>query len=669
VRAFILAIVAVAAVAQPASPQPHAPAGGATFLVNSISPFAGPKIPLALSVTVINPATTPLTDASVRLTVHNRVITRTELQQALDGSPKGEVLGVTTEQLGDPLAPGLRRSITITSDLASLSNTFASPSADGVYPVTIGLHAGGDAIEESTTAIPFFFAPPESRLNITIVVPIHRAAAFDASGAYPAGAFAQDVSSKGAFGAAIAQIVKHQTAGLTLAPDGLTLDQIGDLTQGYTIRDASGTHDIRASDPSAARARETLGMLAHIANVPSFELATVPYSAADLVGLAAHHMESDVSRQLTLGSAREAALLNHPPNPRVVIPGGYALDARSAVLVASTTQSPIVVISPESLPERQTRFGYDRPETVTGGAGVNLIALVVDAAIRDRIGAAQQGPVLSAQGVIAETAASYFELPALAPERLIVVAPPSMPDPDTLSRMLDGLGAAPWVQVRTASDAAGSLPPNDQPIPLPISAVPDRAPLIAARAATKTLSVLSRVLGEQQRPVALLDRFLLAAEAADYTTDPTRGEILARAARGSAERTLGLIRVPARQVTLTSHHAQVPVTLLNDTGLPVHVQVRLVSAKIGFPSGNSIDLDATQRVTTFTFRAETRVAGSFPLHVQIRTPDGKDLVGEGDLIVRSTAVSGVTLAVTGGGVAVLLGSWFRRLRRERKQTG
>jgi hypothetical protein len=280
--------------------------------------------------------------------------------------------------------------------------------------------------------------------------------------------------------------------------------------------------------------------------------------------------------------------------------------------------------------------------------------------------------VLGVQGALAETAASYFELPAVAAQRVLVVATATR-TAETAGRFLDAIAGAPWIRVRTASDAATTFQAKDQPIPLPIAKSGDRPPLAAARAARRELATLGKVLGDEGQPAELLDRYILAAESADWISDPQRGSILASAARGTAERTLGLVRIPGRQVTLTSRIAQIPVTIINDTAqadgsvLPARVQVKLDSTKIRFPEGASRELTVDSHVSTVTFRAETRVTGSFPLTVLLQTPDGSDTVGEGIIIVRSTAVSAVTLLLTGGGVLVLFVTWARRVFRARKQ--
>ncbi len=632
------------------------------FVVTSISSFVGTGLPLRIGITVRNLGDTPVEGAALRFTLHDRVRTRSALRQALDTEPRTDVLAVTTEQLEEPLPQGERRVVNIERDLGTLASPFRRPQ-DGVYPITIQLRAAGEKIDEAATAIPFFFEQPTSKLNVVAVFPIHVPAAFDAAGAYQVGGLDRSVQRNGRLDVLLNALAAQPPLALTIAPTALTLDQLNDLGDGYLARDAGGTHDVADDDPSSVAARAALDHLRQIAGAPVVQTVSSTYARADLLGLTHNGMVGDVRTQFTQERERDSLLLGREPDAGVFAPADYALDARSAVEV-SRQGVQTVILAPESLPDRETRFGYDRPETVTGGGGVRFTALVVDPSIRDRL-ILKNDAVLNAQGALAETAASYFELPALAAERLIVVATPSTPDPAVARTLTAGFASAPWIHLRTAGDAANTLEPSTEPIALPLQRTPDRAPLSAARAASRVVATLGSVV-EDASAIAVLQRSILAAESADWITDQARGSILARAARGTAERSLALIRVAARQVTLTSRIAQIPVTVLNDTGGPIKVRIALESGKITFPDGATQDLEVQSRVETVTFRAETRVTGSFPVTVRILTPDGTSTVGEGQLVVRSTAVSAFTLLVIGGGLLVLLASWGRRSLKTRK---
>ncbi len=629
------------------------------FTLLGVSPFVGQDRLLSVTFALTNPGSIPLEDLTIRISVHNRVFSRSELRAALDGNPGGDVLVVTTDQV-EPLVSGERRVRTLTRDLGTLAGTFRAQGRDGVYPVSVRLISGGRDLAHATTAVPFFFTPPSSRLNVAWIYPVHLPAAFDARGVYPSGTIERHLAPGAGLRAVIEALASRPSAPVTIAPTGLTLDQLDDAGDGYP---AGGRRAVHPGDPTAVGARRALAALRRAVGSPAIDLASSTYSRADIIGLLSNRMQSELSLQLSSEDERIRRLLGRPATPGLFVPPDFRLDKRSAGAIAATGAR-VVAIAPESLPQSLTNFGFDRPQALAGGNQVRLTGLVVDPAIRDRL-SSRRDPVLAAQGVVAETAASFFELPALASERLLVVGTPTSPDSAAAGALLDALAGAPWVRLLTATQAASALPPTDKVLALDSSTDPDRPALSAARAARRAVDTLVRVL-EPERPVELLERLILAAQSADWIADPSRGSILARAARGRAERTLDLIRVPERRVTLTSRIAQIPVTLVNGTGQPVRVRVTLDSTKMRFPRGASRNVTVAQRVFTMTFQAETRVSGSFPVVVRLETLDGAP-VGQSELVVRSTRVSAVTLIITLGGAIALFLTWMRRALRSRSR--
>jgi hypothetical protein len=194
-----------------------------------------------------------------------------------------------------------------------------------------------------------------------------------------------------------------------------------------------------------------------------------------------------------------------------------------------------------------------------------------------------------------------------------------------------------------------------------------------AKSARRQASIFERVV-QAPEVVADLERRILVSESADYGGTKSRsgavGSAIARAARDRAQDTLARITVPARRVTLTSRTGRAPVTVVNETGFEIKVLVRLDSAKVSFPNGaeQAVTVPAEPGLETVTFDVDPRAAGSFPVSVVLATPDGRDEIGSGRLLVRSTAVSAVAFAATAGGALFLLGAWARRAFVRRPKT-
>ena len=126
------------------------------------------------------------------------------------------------------------------------------------------------------------------------------------------------------------------------------------------------------------------------------------------------------------------------------------------------------------------------------------------------------------------------------------------------------------------------------------------------------------------------------------------------------------IRGPKGQrVTLTSRTASIPISLLNATGRPLQVRIRLDSDQLRFLDGSERFVTLAPQNTTERFRVESRSTGAFPLSISVTSPDGTLELNTSQLTIRSTVVSGVGAVLTAGAGIFLLVWWGNDLRRSR----
>ncbi|MGH2793698.1 MAG: DUF6049 family protein [Actinomycetota bacterium] len=681
-RKLAFSLLAIGVLASPIIGRAQTPDDVAVRLT-SFAPYTAPDRPLFVTLELTNSGAEALDEVSIRLTIRDRVRSRSALRVALDRQPQGEILAVTTEELTDPLDPGETATVTIQRDLGSLANAFLpGRGGSGVYPLAIRVQAGAQTIAERSGAFVFLAQAPETQLNVVWVLPIHRPTALDATGAYDKALLGRELLTGGTIRSMVEIIERNITAALTLAPTGAFLDQLHDISNGFDARLEGGERVVvPATDPLALAAAELLTRLRAAAAAPAFELATAPYARADLVQLVAADMALDAGQQILAGRESVRTHLGRETTAGLFANAGYRADARSAQTFGALGASTLI-LDPGALRERpEGRFGNpDRPEEVRA-TGRSFDALLVDGPARDRLQTRTEDPVVTAMGVFAEAAVTYFEVPGLAAARTIVLATDSMPSPAIARPLADALAQSPWVRLRTATSVATdpALAPTGEPLRMLTSdlASADRDRLQLARGARRAVDILRPVI-EAPDLIAALDREILVSESIDYASSrrQTVGAAFARSARATADSTLGAIRVPPRRVTLTSRGGRVPVTVINDTGYTIHVRVRLDSAKVAFPDGASRRMTVEgrpdrQTLSTVTFDLEARAAGSFPIEVKIESPDGEFRIGTGQLLVRSTAVSAVAFAATAGGVLFLLGAWGRRFvkRPKAKATG
>jgi hypothetical protein len=94
--------------------------------------------------------------------------------------------------------------------------------------------------------------------------------------------------------------------------------------------------------------------------------------------------------------------------------------------------------------------------------------------------------------------------------------------------------------------------------------------------------------------------------------------------------------------------------------------VRLESAKLEFPDGEERTLTLTEQTTRIDLAVRARASGSFPLDVEITSPDEQRMLATTRYTVQSTAVSGVGLVLSVGAGLFLVAWWASHWRRTRR---
>jgi hypothetical protein len=131
------------------------------------------------------------------------------------------------------------------------------------------------------------------------------------------------------------------------------------------------------------------------------------------------------------------------------------------------------------------------------------------------------------------------------------------------------------------------------------------------------------------------------------------------------------ITAPTQQtVTLTSASGKIPFSISNPLPYPVRVRLVFQSPKLHFVDGNPqyVTLPANQP-RHLQIAVTARASGAFPMQVTITSPDGQLTISHTQFDVRSTAVSGIGLALTVAAGAFLLLWWARHYRDARRRRG
>ncbi len=125
---------------------------------------------------------------------------------------------------------------------------------------------------------------------------------------------------------------------------------------------------------------------------------------------------------------------------------------------------------------------------------------------------------------------------------------------------------------------------------------------------------------------------------------------------------------PDESIQLTSQKASVPFSFQNRAGVPLRVELRIISERLtveDFDDGESTTLVLDPGVTTHRFRLRALGSGSFPISIELHSPNGGLMIGKAQAALRATTPTGVGLGLTVG-AAVFLAFWWLLDTRRRK---
>jgi hypothetical protein len=307
-----------------------------------------------------------------------------------------------------------------------------------------------------------------------------------------------------------------------------------------------------------------------------------------------------------------------------------------------------------------------RPLTMAGERGA--LAAVADSYLGFRLNASGTNPVLAGHHVLADLAVLALDAPSVARGAVIHLSKDAPLSVEAAATLLEGLGEPNRLlepvtvdhlfnEVEPLEESQAQLRPK-----APTDLSPYRAEIARLRGVVASYQGMIGALNNRAQP---FDELALSATAENLRPAVRRDLLQAAATRlDRATRTVELSG--NRTITLTSRNGVLPITVHNRADFPVNVVLVVSSDRLEFPRGDTTRLTLTDELTRVDVPIRTRVSGSFPITVELRSPDRKLLLAEGKVVIRSTAVSGVGLVLSGGAMVFLAVWWGRHWRRTRR---
>ncbi|MGH2737951.1 MAG: DUF6049 family protein [Actinomycetota bacterium] len=667
----LLALAAAASATLAVAPAAAQEEPAVRLLLVDQTPFATAENPFEVEVRAINPSTTPFEDLSLAVTVWSAARTRSDYAQMLDAGPISP-LGIKVFPLRGALAPGATRSFEAEWERLAF---LVERTENALYPVTVELRSADARLAEIRSALVFVMDPPLAPLDVAACFVLDAPVRIRADGALLDTEIEEQILPGGRLDVIVGAL-EDTSAPVTVIVSPLLLEALADMRDGFRVVAGEGVEERPPDDPTAAGAGELLDRISAVARrTDTTELVALPYASPSVPSIIEAGLEDDLTVQIDRGRAVAEAVLGAVPSQTIFRPPASALTDESlfelpGILSEDGTAEALLVDADAFPPPAGLAV---TPHGAARAAEGSLTVVTPDPVVETRTAAADQDPALGAMWTIGELSAIYFERPSIPRGVAVVFGEGERPPGRFLRAFLDGLevpSGIRWLRgVKATRVAVGQPPPDDPTEPRELQAA-SRAPgfssavvagLDAGRADVDALASMA----DQSPLLDQLRRGLLLSQSR-YLAGHEVGRLsLISSVRAAVAAELEKIHPPlASSITLTSQGGIIPVTLRNDAGYPVRVQLTLRSTRLRFVGGPSRRVRLERPVQQFVFPVRAQTTGRFPVRVELETPDGVP-IGSSRIVVRSTAYNRIALLITTGAALFLALWWVRRLLSRR----
>ncbi len=498
---------------------------------------------------------------------------------------------------------------------------------------------------------------------------------------------AADVASGGRLSALLgAGAAWAQTDQLTWAIDPALLSDVSVMTHPYFTQGNAACSDRTAKQPDPAAGTWLTQLRASTAGEPAF---LTPYANVDVAALSHSGLDGNIEAAYRVGDAVAGQILPNTfgengtgTGDGTVLRAAWPADGRAddGVLTSLADDHGIstVVLSSD---EQSSSQGVDALGRTVSGVGTNMSLLFANAWLTSLLGTASAtaspaGQFALTQDFLARTAMIADEQPGL--ERSLVIAPPSGwdPSPAEANALLSITRHAPWLHpagLSALAAQAAKLPSATHVKPKQVSGAElSESYLDKLGPVATNLSLFKNLLYRPSaQQVNSLDAAFAATESSAWRGRGSYGGWLAMALLGDylndSERKVQM--VASKKILLAGQSGETPVSVVNDLGEPVQVQVTALT-----PAGSQIQLGSSGEMLTVQAKGSNTVhlkvhsstIGTTTVQLQLSTQNGSPLTWTAQsLSVQVTRFGRMLLIVIGGALGILVLTSAYRLRRKR----
>jgi hypothetical protein len=649
--------------------------GDVTLVLVSQTPWNTPRnSQLDVKVTADNQGSSALQGLSLEVTIYDALISRGSYAESLTQDVGTPIQGPQTFALHESLDPGASATFHFDEKVGSL----AKGAAEGrVYPMTVQLVSQGNSVAELRSPVIFIPKQPKIPLDFSWTFVLGQPFIVGPDGVFRSTELERRLSPTGSLTGQVDALSSITSApgqsplNLVLSPS--LLDQLVRMQNGYSVRTASGLRHVSRGTGGATEAAAALMSIRTAARALGVQVSALPFASPNIPQLISSGLGKDLPAQLADGNQAVKALAGVEPDPSILRPPASAVDDATitharALGVKTMLLDPGIVTQPK----QPKSFAPPATATISGGnGGGGVTCIVPDDELAGYLSAARTlgDPRLSEQQVLGDLASIWLEQPDTARGVAMITSTEQNLPAGFLTSLAHTLPKVPWLDARTATGLADRLAPDPNP-----------AKFRAARPGPIPSGYMAKmqdvqVMGGRYRAILVdpgssqllteLGRQLLLTEGSALVANQPLGLEWLDSMRGHLQDQFDrIIPNTSLPVTLTSSSGVIPIRLPNGTGEKIKILVSLQSSHLQVAGQNP---RLASPAETITFDVRSRTTGTYPVQVQVLTPQG-DLIGETTLVVRSTAFSRIALVITLGAIAILIALWVRRLVRRPKKT-
>jgi len=629
-----------------------------------------------LFVTLDNRTQQPVSGIDVRFRIHARNASRADLDQTFAGKPVKSYRQTETVGRNLTLSPGnnsFRFQVTLASGITTA----------GVYPVTIEALQNGTAVASAVSEL-VIYSPVDSAdlvpLKLSIVFdtlePDHRgpdgvfkgdelAAECDPSGRQP-----------GWYTRLLAAIEKWQGLSASVSMSPMLLDEIVDMTNGYSMKKGETTVVLGPDSRQAVDAAGTLSGLRKLAQSARAEILPAPSSSPNLETMVSLRWVSDALGQMTAGHKSIEKNLDTSLGWDFFCPPGLAANSR-VLRDLGAESGKYMLLSSDLLQRSKEGKRLTRGQTLSQPVqvlaekkGQPRVALFQDARMRalfERV--SQSGDANGVtQCIIAELTNLYLENPDTL--RTCAVVWPSWwrPSRAVLDEVFKAITSAPWIKTATLAESIMQVKALDNdPLDIPEQTAPtDQYFTEVSRARDRYKGFAKMVMPDNPLLPQLQENIWVSESDVWRQWDrKVDGISYATAAIKTIDGEVAKVDIPAMgSISLTAASAKIPISVLNGTSYRIAATLQVASNGLTFPGGThqKVKLEPKENILEIPVKVKKKGRVRF----QARLETDTFILGEVDFTVRTSRFNTFAILVVGGLLVLIGGIWVTRVASRRK---